>query len=308
MTRCWIYVAALSVMIACTPHNEPSRLDKDDSTTQPNSDYLYDLKAVPEIRLEVTEADWNRYLRNFDENKDNGLYVPVHFSFTKNGVTYTRDSVGLRPRGNTSRCRPEGDRQQEHQRNTTAWHHCHFGLKFTEYETGKRFFGSDRIVLKYFNGDPAYCREIFCYDLFRRFEVWSAPRASYCRLYIHVEGDDKPAYFGVYAMIEGVRKGWLDARTKAGVLPDKNGRLWKAAYNINGIADLSDFNSTRMSKMGIADESHTYAYSLKTPKEQLSAAKQELYDFMENMRPLPSGRNSTWTGIWMSICSYVFWR
>lgn len=280
--------------ISCTPQNgpdlnQPDPTGTDDPSTRRNSDYLYDITALPVIRLTVTEKDWNTYLNNFDQNKDNGLYVPVAFSFTKDGITYERDSVGLRPRGNTSRRRPEGDWHQPHERNTTDWHHTHFGLKFTEYETGQRFFGSDRIVLKYFNGDPAYCREVFCYDLFRRFDAWSAPRASYCRLYIHVQGDDKPAYFGVYAMIEGVRKGWLDERKKNGHLPDNDGNLWKGAYNICGQADLSDFNSTRYSKMGVADETHLYSYALKTNKTSLSTAQKELYDFMETMRPLPSG-------------------
>lgn len=303
MTRCARYIIGLIGMIlmaSCSlfensePKNpntpgEQTGEDSGDLSTHRNADYLYDLTAVPEITLTVTEENWNTYLRNFDENKDNGLYVPATFSFTKDGVTYTRDSVGLRPRGNTSRRRPEGEYGEPHQRNGAQWHHAHFGVKFTEYTTGERFFGSDRIVLKFFNDDPSYCREVFCYDLFRRFGVWSAPRASYCRLYIHVEGDDKPAYFGVYALIEGVRKGWLDERRKNGKLPDNTGNLWKAAYNANGPADLSDFNNTRYSKMGVAEEYRVYSYALKTNKTSLSAAQQELYNFMEQMRPLPSG-------------------
>ena len=268
---------------------EPEKPTQDDPSTHRNSAYLYDLQAVPEITITVTEENWNTYLRNFDENRDNGLYVPAAFSFTKDGVTYTRDSVGLRPRGNTSRKRPEGFGGESHQLNNAQWHHAHFGIKFTEYTTGERFFGSDRIVLKFFNGDPAYCREVFCYDLFRRFGVWSAPKASYCRLYIHVEGDHQPAYFGVYAMVEGVRKGWIDERVKEGHLPDKNGNLWKAAFNGNGPADLSDFSYTQFSKMGVSDETNTYSYSLKTNKSRLSTAQSELYNFMEEMRPLPSG-------------------
>lgn len=274
------------------PEEQKEEEGSGDLSTRRNADYLYDLEAVPEIMLTVTEENWNTFLTNFDANKDNGLYVPAAFSFTKNGVTYTRDSVGLRPRGNTSRRRPEGESGVLHQGNSAQWHHAHFGVKFTEYATGERFFGSDRIVLKFFNADPSYCREVFCYDLFRRFGVWSAPRASYCRLYIHVEGDDQPAYFGVYAMIEGVRKGWMDERMKNGHLPDNNGHLWKAAYNGNGQADLSDFNSTLYSKMGVADETHTYSYALKTKKTELSQAQQELYDFMERMRPLPSGSDT----------------
>ena len=277
------------IMVGCSP-NEPTTPKVDDNPSRHlDSDYLYDIDAVPEILITVTEADWNTFLSNFDRNPHNDLYVPAAFSFTKDGVTYTRDSVGLRPRGNTSRRRAEGDKGQAHQRQNANWHHAHFGIRFTKYTTGERFFGSDRIVLKFFNNDPSYCREVFCYDLFRRFGVWSAPRASYCRLSIHVQGDSKPIYMGVYAMIEGVRKGWIDERMKKGLLPDKNGNLWKAAYNTNGMADLSDFSATGTSKMGVADEKHAYSYALKTNKTTLATAKQELYDFMEQMRPLASG-------------------
>jgi len=289
------------LLTGCFSFNPPSEKPLSDSTAvepQPriqdesshrDQEYLYDLAAVPEICLTFTEEDWNTYLDNYDANKDNTIYVPAAFSFTKNGKTFVRDSVGIRPRGNSSRHRPEGYYGQKHQRDHADWHHCHFGIKFTEYTTGERFFGSDRVVLKYFHGDPSYCREIFCYDLFRRFGVWSAPRASYCRLYIHVEGDKEPAYFGVYSMIEGVRKGWREGRMKDGHLPDKTGNIWKAAYNMNGPADLSDFNAGGINKMGVADDQHQYSYALKTNKDNLSAAKQELVDFMEKMRPLPSG-------------------
>ena len=59
-----------------------------------------------------------------------------------------------------------------------------------------------KMYLKWHKDDRAYCRELYCYDLFRRFGVWTAAYSSYCRLWIHVEGDSKPAYYGVYEMIE----------------------------------------------------------------------------------------------------------
>lgn len=284
------------VGFGCKDRNVPEEEQPVNDTTDTrtadqkrNPAYLYDITAVPEITITVTEEDWNTYLHNFDHNHHNSIYVPAKWTFRKGDEVWHRDSVGLRARGNTSRRRPEGSAGQDHVRNGAKWHHAHFGIKFTEYTTGERFFGSDRVVLKWFNNDPSYCREIFCYDLFRRFDVWSAPRASYCRLYIHIEGDDEPAYFGVYALIEGVRKGWRDDRKKDGYLPDNTGNLWKAAYNMCGQADLSDFNSTRTGKMGVADDEHLYSYALKTNKEKLSAAKTELYNFMEKMRPLTSG-------------------
>ncbi len=257
------------------------------SDTARNPLYLYDVQAVPEITLHVTERNWNQYLKNFDEDEDNSEYVPVAFTFSKNGQTFYRDSVGLRPRGNTSRRRPEGNKGEMHQKDNTDWHHTHFGVKFTEYVTGQRFFGSDRIMLKWFKDDATYVREVYSYDLFHRFGVWSAPRAAYCRLYIHVEGDAKPAYFGVYAMIEGIRKGYLADRRKDGFLPDENGNLWKAAWTDMGGANLEYADK---SKMGDSNDGNNYPYDLKTnEKTALDEAKTELANFINGMKPLSSG-------------------
>lgn len=274
-----------------------------------NFAYLYDLNAVPQITVEVEESEWNKLLFAFDENPNTRDYVLARFIFNKDGEIYTRDSVGLRLRGNTSRRRPEGTTGQPHSRNSAEWHQSHFGIKFTEYQTGERFFGTDRLILKFFNNDPDYCREIFCYDLFRRFGVWTAPYASYCRLSIHVKGDDKPAYYGVYAMIQGVRKGWLANNRKEGHIPDSDGNLWKASWGSGTCADLSDFYQTGTSKMGIADNWNNYSYALKSNKNQgLGAAQQELYNFMENMRPLPSGSDELKTYLEQNMDVDLFLR
>lgn len=281
-------------------------IPRDPNDTQRNLSYLFDLNDVPIITLTLTENDWNEYLQNFDNNPDNALYVPAAFSMEKgDGRIFYRDSIGLRPRGNTSRRRPEGYAGQPHDKNNPDWHHAHFGLRFTKYTTGQRFFGMDRIVLKWFNNDPAYCREIYCYDLFRRFGVWSAPRASYCRLYIHIEGDPKPAYFGVYEMIEGVRNGYLDDRRKENHIPDAAGNLWKAAYNRQGQADL--FNTDK-SRMGVADEENVYTYALKTNKTALATAQNELVDFINGMMPLTSGTEQLKTWLEQHIDIDLFLR
>lgn len=276
-----------SIISADTLHpDEPDLPDLPDPRTpdqRRDLGYLFDLNAIPVITITVTEEQWNQYLRNFDEDMNNRKYISATFTFEKNGDKYVRENVGLRPRGNTSRRRPEGYIGEMHNRNSPNWHHAHFGIKFTEAEDGERFFGMDRIVLKWHKDDPAYCREVFCYDLFHRFGVWSAPHASYCRLNLYVEGDSKPAYFGVYEMIEGVRKGWMADRTKDGYIPDNDGNLWKSAWGAN-------LSSADPSQMGVADDIHSYTYNLKSNKtEGLSAAQQELCDFINGMTPLPSG-------------------
>ncbi len=282
------------------PGENDTTIVVDEFVSNPN--YLFDMEALPVITLTVTEENWNQYLTNFDEDEHNSKYVPAAFSFEKGDTTFYRDSVGLRPRGNTSRRRPEGATGEMHNAENPDWHHAHFGIKFTEYESGERFFGADRVYLKWFKDDAAYCREVYSYDLFRRFGVWSAPRVSYCRVYLRIEGDAQPANFGVYALIEGVRKGYLSDRTTAGLLPDKDGFLWKCAWG----ADLS---SPNISKMGVEEDGGpSFAYDLKTNDEALTAAQDELCDFINNLCDLPAGSDELHTWLEQSIDVDLFLR
>ena len=53
-----------------------------------------------------------------------------------------------------------------------------------------------------------YAREVYSYDLFEKFGVWTAPQSSYCKLTIKVTGDNKAAYFGVYQLQEPAYRDW----------------------------------------------------------------------------------------------------
>ena len=263
----------------------PNSTHADDTVSMP--DYMFDINDLPIITISVTKANWNHYLQNFDENANNRQHVHASFTMEKgDGNIFYRNDIGLRPRGNTSRIRPEGSNGMMHDSINPQWHHAHFGINFVKYYTGKPLWGSDHIVLKWFNGDPAYCREIYAYDLFKRFDVWSAPRACYCRLYIHVEGDAQPAYFGVYVMLEGVNESYLQERYKQGHFPDVDGNLWKAGYSLQGQADLFNPDENRM---GVADGWSTFTYNLKTNKKHLEKAKTQLANFMRKMSELPYG-------------------
>ena len=76
-----IVLGVLTVLlVGCSP-NEPTTPKVDDNPSRHlDSEYLYDIDAVPEILITVTETDWNTFLANFDNNPHNGLYVPAAFS------------------------------------------------------------------------------------------------------------------------------------------------------------------------------------------------------------------------------------
>ena len=104
-------------LFACTPEepktdntdktetpedSEEKPEDPADPSTSRDYDFLFDLNAVPEVEITVSESEWNTYLTNFDQNPNNSKYVWASFTFRKGDLIYTRDSVGLRPRGNTA--------------------------------------------------------------------------------------------------------------------------------------------------------------------------------------------------------------
>jgi len=206
MTRKLSLLLPIILLTSCYKEIIPGDNGSTDSTGQSpaSTSYIYDIQALPDIRLTIPLAEWNRLLSNFDQNPHNQEYIIGHFQFNKRGEISRLDSIGIRLRGNTSRRRPEGHTGQFHNRDNPDWHHAHFGIHFEEYRPGQRFSGTDRMHLKWFKDDAMYVREIYSYDLFHRFGVYTAPRSTYCKLTVHVEGDPEPAYFGVYEMVEFV--------------------------------------------------------------------------------------------------------
>ncbi|MGN0187096.1 MAG: CotH kinase family protein [Paludibacteraceae bacterium] len=291
----WSIGCLLMMLCACTRDISLPNHDVQPGDTVPNVvdaglsyDVLFDIEHISAIHLQLTADDWNTLLGNFDVDWFNNVYVPATFVYEQNGTTYTIDSVGVRLRGNTSRRRPEGTAGEEHNALNPDWHHAHYQVKFDEFRDKQRFVGCDRLVLKWFKDDAAYCREIYSYDLFRRFGVWMAPRACYTRLSLRID-DEQEAYFGVYALIEGVSKPFLKQRMGATHWSSDDGNLWKASWG----ATLSPESLTD-ANIGISvatmEQHEDYIYDLKTNKKTgFDAAKTQLQEFVTTLNGLKSG-------------------
>lgn len=293
MNRLLSYILALTLfaIIGCEKQIDP----QPDPLPEPEPeekvydlDYLFNINDFPEITVNVTLKDWNALLSYYDMNPDNEECVPASFEFKKGNDTFRLDSIGLRIRGNTSRRRPEGVVGQTHNANGADWHHCHFAVKFGEY-VDTTFCTADRVNLKWFKEDPMYCREVYCYNLFRDYGIWTSPRASYTKLFIHVEGDTKPAYYGVYALIEAINDSYLDSREAQGKIISHKGNLWKASYG-------ATFNNIKETQMGVESisldpsKSKAYTYDLKTNKKKgLDAAKTQLKEFAYQISSYEAG-------------------
>lgn len=251
-------------------------------------DYVWDDDVLPEVHLSVSLAEWNRLLALYDANAFTTQYVQATLSFVKDGETTVIDNVGLRLKGNTSRRRPEGSYGQMHQRDNTDWHHAHFGVNLRKFadDDAHTIQGVRKLHLKWFKDDPAYVREVFCYELFRRAGVWTAVRDNYCRLWLHVEGDSKEAYYGVYELMEPIDKHYLkDRKNRFG---SNKGYLWKCR---NSAAGLNNPNGDIWYD---DDTDDRHAYTLETQSEEFDSARVQLVDFMNKLNGLNDNEFHTW--------------
>lgn len=265
--------------------------DTRNSSAAPQLDYVFDLADLPRVEVVVSIEEWNTLLTNYDTFYGNEQDVMADFVFEKQGVTVTNQSIGLRIRGNTSRRRPEGNYGDLHGQ-SGLYRSAHFRISFDSYDAEGRFYGLRSLVLKWFKDDPSYSREIYSYDLFRRFGVHIAPRSSYTRLYIRFKETGEEVFYGVYQMVEAVDKSYLKAH-----FPGNNkGHLWKCSAG-------SSLELSTADQMGLETDSlttkSTPVYDLKTKKSGFSStARPQLEAFIQDLNNLTPGTPAL--ALWLS--------
>ncbi len=241
--------------------------------------YIFDMEALPEIHVTVSEEQWNELLTLYDRDANTDEYIHCDATFTKNGELHSFTDAGLRLRGNTSRRRPEGNGGEMHNTSNPDYRHVHFMLNLRKFQKddAHKLGGVKKIHLKWHKDDPCYVREIFCYDLFRRYDIWTAINTSYCRLWLKV-GDSKEAYYGVYIMLEAIDDDYVENREH--LFGNSKGFLWKCGWSNSGFgANLRDTNDDRFWHDDNAGTENR-AYCLKTEIDNFEAAKAQLKDFI----------------------------
>lgn len=263
--------------------------------------YIFGTDSVAEITLTISRKEWDKLCKNYDENPKNEDCVHAGFEMKKGNNTWQIGDIGMRLRGNTSRRRPQVGEE---------YYQAHFKLKFEEWcdDSGeeRKLAGCMKgLNLKRFNEDPAYVREVFGYNYFRRNGIWTAPRAGYAHLFINIEEEDgtaKKLDYGVYAMIEEINKQFLKERSEilqesgtlgGGNFSNNKGDLWKCCWqSSNGSSMATDYDGYR--SFGVEeiflDESKSlrYDYDLKTNKDELVRARSSFIDFIEELNKLGS--------------------
>ena len=281
-------MSLLTLLLLCVSCGKEQIIivDHDVNDAAERADFIFDDTQLPRLIISVSEEEWNRLLEMYDKDHHNHSYVKCSKVLLERGDgTMRADNVGLRLRGQTSRRRPEGSEGEKHKSGKTKWRHVHFGLNCRSFADSGDFAGVRRINLKYAKEDPSYIREHFCFDMLSKYGIWTAPRSSWCRLYLYV-GNDSPAYYGVYLMMESIDKQYVKRRHEFGT---EKGWLWKCAWGSN-LRDTDDW------RFHFDDNSsETYAYELKDDDpEEFAPAKAQLKDFITKLNTLKGSEFYNW--------------
>ena len=273
-------------------HVPGDEIDTEDEDDADNVDwnaalgYVFDSSVIPEIHIIVSQNQWDSLLAAYDKNPGTSDFVKCDVEYIKGNKTIQVSKAGLRLKGNTSRRRPQDTEGY--------FHHCHYGIDFHKYvkDPDHTVNGVRRVDLKWFKDDPTYVREIYCYDLFRRYGVWTAINDVYAQVCIKV-GLPGLNYLGVYGMLEHIDKNYLRARKKQ--FGDEDGNLWKCRWP----AHLMDDSN---SNFGVDDNSSSHTYELKTnKKEGFNAAKAQMQDFIRNLNSKTGAAFNEWIASVMDV-------
>ena len=252
-------------------------------------EYIFDESVLPEIHINVLESEWNRLLESFDADINTEEYVYCTATYIKGTDTTVVPWSGLKLRGNSSRRRPEGSYGKPHNSEHPDWHHAHFGVNFHKYikDEAHKVHGMQKLLLKWFKDDPLYVREIYCFDLFRRYGVWTAVNDVHCKVFLQVE-NEKEAYFGIYQMMEPVDEHYLKRRKEIFRYygGHENGYLWKCRWGSGLRAVDDDFNNDNDTK--------NHPYTLKTHNDRFPEAKALLQDFIEKVNMKDDSEFAAW--------------
>ncbi len=292
-----IFIVSFLFLVQCGDRTKQTQQEFENRRKQLND--IFDTTTVSKITIKITEKQWNAMLNYIDMNMATEEYVKADFIYEKKGETKKLTNIGFRIRGNHfSRRRPEGRKRGVKHSKKAKWNAVHFKISFKEYIKNQRFMGAKRLNLKFFKDDPSYTRSRYCFDLFKQYGVFTAQRSTYTRLYIKVSGDAKPAYFGVYHMMESIDDTFLKARFQN----NYNGDLWKCLYG-------SDFHILRLDKeMGVENINPTNrkldvkpAYDLKTNKDEFPKAKSRLKKWIAVLNKKKGQELKKWLKTHMNI-------
>lgn len=134
--------------------------------------------------IDIVMEDWEEFLNTCENEEYSVCSVRIDNEAYKN--------VGIRAKGNTSLRSVEAYGNNRYS----------FKIEFDCYESGKSYYGLDKISLNNIIQDNTYMKDYLVYQMMGDFGV-AAPLCSY--VYVTVNGED----WGLYLAVEGVEEGFL---------------------------------------------------------------------------------------------------
>lgn len=143
---------------------------------------LFDASTVHSI--EIVMDDWDEFLEECENEEYVSCTVIIDNEIYKN--------VGIRAKGNTSLSSVAASGSDRYS----------FKIEFDQYESGKSYYGLDKISLNNIIQDNTYMKDYLTYQLMGEFGV-SAPLCSYAQITVNGE------VWGLYLAVECVEESFL---------------------------------------------------------------------------------------------------
>lgn len=144
---------------------------------------LFDTSTVHSIAIVMD--DWDSFIESCENEEYSPCTVVIDGEKVKN--------VGIRAKGNTSLSNVRSLGSQRYS----------FKLEFDQYESGKSFYGLDKLCLNNLIQDNTMMKDHLVYQMMHEFGVES-PLSSY--VYITVNGED----WGLYLAVEGIEDAFME--------------------------------------------------------------------------------------------------
>lgn len=168
------------------------------SQINPPLGIVYNDSVIPKIYININPDSLAFLISN--QNSD----IEFHATFIYKSVllTDTVNNVAFSLRGNTS---------LQAQKKS-------FKISFNTYNSGRDFYGIEKMNLNGEHNDPSIVRSKLCWDLLKDFQLPSA-RANHVELYLN------NSYYGLYMNVEQIDEKFLKKR-----FGNNNGNLFKCLY------------------------------------------------------------------------------
>ena len=194
---------------------------------------LFDTETVHTINIVMD--DWDGFIDTCTNEEYAACSVVIDQEAYKN--------VAVRAKGNTSLMQVAGYGNDRYS----------FKIEFDHYDSGKSYYGLDKLSLNNIIQDNTYMKDYLTYQMMEGFGV-DAPLCSY--VYITVNGEE----WGLYLAVEGVEESFLERNYGSGY-----GELYKPdSQNLGGgkgnmLGDMNDeANDSDVSLLYSDDEYDSY--------------------------------------------------